>query len=295
MKITGNNFAHPLKLNYLQAAKVNVTRNKIYQQLKSNPLFSDTPDEVLEVLSGKVRCLDVGACEGIVRKNEVGDCMYIIVRGRVKAHDKGIQVAQLGQGEFFGELALLKDNHRSLSVTALDKTQLLEISRDAIMRVMRKSPVILMRILGEIILRLRSQNEVIILQMKSREKELHEQVAERTADLEQKNIELSQTLSKLKETQHKLIKKEKLATIGQIATKIAHEVQNPLNFVNNFSEINLDLMDELVELLSKSGIDEESGEALQQLVENTKIIHQHGKRVASIANELLQKTWKQQG
>ncbi len=83
-----------------------------------------------------------------------------------------------------------------------------------------------------------------------------------------------------------------MATIGEIATRIAHEVQNPLNFINNFSEINDEMMIELGTMVTHSEIALEANELMEQLTGNSKAVHQHGKRVAAIVSELLEKTWK---
>jgi len=83
-----------------------------------------------------------------------------------------------------------------------------------------------------------------------RKVELEGLVAERTAELTQQKEELEHTLEELKATQAQLIQHEKMASLGELTAGIAHEIQNPLNFVNNFSEINTELIDEMKEELS---------------------------------------------
>lgn len=106
-----------------------------------------------------------------------------------------------------------------------------------------------------------------------------------------KNEELKKTLKELKALQGELVKKERLATIGEIATQIAHEVQNPLNFINNFSEINAESAKELRLAFSENQLSNEANQLLDQIGENAAIVHQHGKRVADIVSRLLKKTW----
>ena len=90
--------------------------------------------------------------------------------------------------------------------------------------------------------------------------------------------------NKLREAQQQLIKSEKMAAFGVMASRVAHEIQNPLNFVNNFSDLNEELVNDILE----SKTDDERKLALTSLVDNSKMIKQHGQRVALIVNELQQ-------
>src|SRR5262249_2170049 len=82
----------------------------------------------------------------------------------------------------------------------------------------------------------------IMSQMKA---ELEIQVTERTAELRKQKDELEHALTDLKATQAQLIQSEKMASLGELTAGIAHEIQNPLNFINNFSEVNTELIDEM--------------------------------------------------
>ncbi len=97
------------------------------------------------------------------------------------------------------------------------------------------------------------------------------------------NKELNSTLENLKNTQQQLIQSEKLAAFGTAASRMSHEIQNPLNFVTNFSK----LSEELVEEISDSNIPEsEKQEVLEMLKDNLRKLYQHGKRASEIINEL---------
>ena len=102
-----------------------------------------------------------------------------------------------------------------------------------------------------------------------------------------KNNETSQALEKLKETQAQLIQAEKMASLGELTAGIAHEIQNPLNFVNNFSEINTELIEEMkVEL--KAGNKEDAIALANDIADNEQKINHHGKRADAIVKGMLQ-------
>jgi two-component system, NtrC family, sensor kinase len=111
------------------------------------------------------------------------------------------------------------------------------------------------------------------------------QVQERTA-------ELNQSLETLKATQTQLIQSEKLASLGELTAGIAHEIQNPLNFVNNFSELSVDLAHDLKEEMEKIDIPEKDKsyitELLTDLSQNQIKINHHGKRASSIVKGMLE-------
>ncbi|MGB3075279.1 MAG: ATP-binding protein, partial [Chitinophagales bacterium] len=120
------------------------------------------------------------------------------------------------------------------------------------------------------------------------------QVKERTAELTQQKEELLHTLNELKSTQSQLIQSEKMASLGELTAGIAHEIQNPLNFINNFSEINAELIGEMTVELSKGNIEEASSIA-QNITENEEKIMFHGKRADSIVKGMLQHSRRSSG
>jgi signal transduction histidine kinase/ligand-binding sensor domain-containing protein len=123
---------------------------------------------------------------------------------------------------------------------------------------------------------------------------LEEKVTLRTHQLNDANHELndqkealSNSLTNLKQTQIQLIQSEKMASLGELTAGIAHEIQNPLNFVNNFSEVSAELIDEMDQELDKGDIAEAKAIGAD-LKQNLEKIRQHGKRADSIVKGMLE-------
>jgi signal transduction histidine kinase len=105
--------------------------------------------------------------------------------------------------------------------------------------------------------------------------------------LNKKQTELQNTLQELKTTQSQLVQREKLASLGELTAGIAHEIENPLNFINNFSEVNIEMMDELKQELSQ-GDKEGVIEIADNVIDNLKKVVDHGKRADAIVKGMLQ-------
>jgi two-component system NtrC family sensor kinase len=120
---------------------------------------------------------------------------------------------------------------------------------------------------------------------------LESQVKERTAELTHQKEELQGALAELKSTQAQLVQQEKMASLGELTAGIAHEIQNPLNFVNNFSEVSIELLEELKdEILSKlpDDVKQEADDIMSDITQNLTKINQHGKRADAIVKGMLQ-------
>jgi two-component system NtrC family sensor kinase len=116
---------------------------------------------------------------------------------------------------------------------------------------------------------------------------LEKKVEDRTLELKQTNKELTETLQNLKSTQTQLIQSEKMASLGELTAGIAHEIQNPLNFVNNFSEVSAELIDEMEEEIDK-GNNQEVRNIAADLKQNLEKIKHHGERADAIVKGMLQ-------
>lgn len=129
--------------------------------------------------------------------------------------------------------------------------------------------------------------------LKEQNLQLEDRVQKRTLELSVQKENLQTALTKLKASQLQLMQKEKMASLGEVASGIAHEIQNPLNFVNNFSEINTELLLEMKELMAGEtnvGNKEEIDLLLEDVIQNLQKINHHGKRADNIIKNLLQHT-----
>jgi len=115
------------------------------------------------------------------------------------------------------------------------------------------------------------------------------------AEVQAKNSELEDTLENLRRTQQQVVKQEKLASLGALTAGIAHEIRNPLNFVNNFAALSSELIEELKEELAESGNGDGDGELDREYIEeilndlNTNVVkvNEHGQRANSIVDGML--------
>ncbi|MBJ2175565.1 GHKL domain-containing protein [Aureibaculum sp. A20] len=141
---------------------------------------------------------------------------------------------------------------------------------------MRQNAIELVKIEAEKSSLIASQNEKLELKVK-----------ERTS-------ELNQSLNDLKATQSQLIQSEKMASLGELTAGIAHEIQNPLNFVNNFSEVSTELIDEMNEELDNGDIEEAKAISID-IKQNLEKINHHGKRADGIVKGMLQHSRSSEG
>jgi signal transduction histidine kinase/ligand-binding sensor domain-containing protein len=146
-------------------------------------------------------------------------------------------------------------------------------------------------------LKLRRENQLLEEKIQIRTKQLstaNEELQEQQEEIMTQRDELSKTVNDLKATQTQLIQSEKMASMGELTAGIAHEIQNPLNFVNNFSELSIELLTEMENELDH-GDRKEATAIASDIKQNLEKISLHGKRADSIVKNMLQHSRQSSG
>lgn len=189
--------------------------------LKKVNIFSEADEKILYGLAGSSREMDILKGKKIFRKGDEGDALYILVEGTVRIHDGNYVLAKLGQGEVFGEYALIDKEKRSATVTAEEKCRVLKILQSDFYGIAEGNRNILRGVLKVLIGRMREMNELEeklsrsylkIQKQKEQIEARNQSIKDQKAQLEQQNYDLT----KLNEEKNHLI------------SILVHQIKNPL-------------------------------------------------------------------
>ncbi|GAB4487788.1 MAG: hypothetical protein OHK0019_03340 [Saprospiraceae bacterium] len=184
-------------------------------------LFSSVPPGILEQLAEESDIAEYPAGAVIFQKNDPGHALYVILKGGVKVHDEDYVAARLNEGSCFGELALLDEGPRSMSVTAEEPTTLAVVGREVFFNVLGSEPGVVRKIGGMLTRRLRDQTDRVVEGLRRREEELTRLVEERTAELNRQKERAEQS--------------ERLEQ--QFLANMSHEIRTPMNTVVGMTNI----------------------------------------------------------
>ncbi len=135
---------------------------------------------------------------------------------------------------------------------------------------------------------------VFIYRNNIQRRKAYDQLEIQKHEIQLQRDQTNNALTELKSTQAQLIQSEKMASLGELTAGIAHEIQNPLNFVNNFSEVSKELLDEMTAAL-ENGDESEAREIVKDVIQNLEKINHHGKRADAIVKGMLQHSRKNSG
>ena len=126
--------------------------------LKAIPIFAEIPEADLAELANRFGEQRVNAGATIVSEGDLGTSMYLVASGSVRVHRGDAEIARMGEGSVFGELAALDTRPRTASVTALDETLLFSVNQEALYEIMAEYPVMLRGIIKVLCERLRERH-----------------------------------------------------------------------------------------------------------------------------------------
>jgi signal transduction histidine kinase/HPt (histidine-containing phosphotransfer) domain-containing protein/AmiR/NasT family two-component response regulator len=221
---------------------MNISHAALASRLSHMDLFGSVPEPILLRLAEKSDMIRVAAGQTIFHKNDPGDALYVILKGEVKVHEGDFVVGQMTDGHCFGELALLDEGPRSMSVTALAPTLLARIERDLFFDVLGSHPEVMQKIVGMLTRRLRTQTDQRVEQHRQREEELTVLVNDRTRELTLQKEEAEKQRAKAESEKrqaefHRQRAEQSERSEQQFLANMSHEIRTPMNAVMGMTNL----------------------------------------------------------
>ncbi len=223
---------------------MHITTADLADKLSRMDILQSIPEPILLQLAARTRIDEFPAGGLVFRKNERGSSLFLILQGTVKIHDGDIILSHIHEGSCFGEIGLLDEAPRSMSVTATEPAVLARIDRDVFFDVFRNYPEVTTRIVGLLTRRLRFQTDQTLEHLHRREEELTRLVAERTAELMQQKEEAELLRQKAEAEKQEADRQRQRAEQSeraeqQFLANMSHEIRTPMNAVLGMTKLML--------------------------------------------------------
>ncbi|MCB9285654.1 MAG: response regulator [Lewinellaceae bacterium] len=205
-----------------------ISPETLAEKLSQMDLFQSVPEEMLLNLASQSRIEKFYPDEAVFLKNDPGASLYLILKGTARVHDEDYTVAKLSTGQCFGEVALLDDSPRSMSISANEPLLVARIDRDVFFGVLGEHPNVMQRIVIQLASSLRRQTEQTLKHLRQREEELTILVEQRTAELQRQKEEADR--QRLRAEQSERAEQQFLANMS-------HEIRTPMNAVTGLTNI----------------------------------------------------------
>ena len=221
---------------------MNIATPVLAAKLREMDLFRSIEAPILMELAEKSGIIRVGAGQAVFHKNEPGRSLYLLLEGAAKVHNDDYVVAHMHEGTCFGELALLDEGPRSMSVTATEPALLARIDREVFFEVLGDYPEVMRRIISVLTRRLRTQTDKTVEQLHRREEELTQLVNERTAELMRQKEEAERQRAKAEAEKREADKQRRRAEQSeqfeqQFLANMSHEIRTPMNAVMGMTNL----------------------------------------------------------
>jgi len=205
-------------------------------------IFRSVPPPVLLHLAGQSRIEQIPAGGVVFQKGDLGRSLFLILDGETRVHDGEYTVAHMHAGHCFGEMALLDEGPRSMSVSAVAPTRLARIDRDVLFDVLGEYPDVMQKIVSLLTRRLRHQTDKTLEQLQRREEELTRLVEARTTELVQQKEEAESLRAKAEEEKREAERQRRRAEQSeraeqQFLANMSHEIRTPMNAVMGMTNL----------------------------------------------------------
>ncbi len=191
-------------------------------------IFQSLPEPLLLELAEQSAILSVPADAPVFHKNDPGGSLYLLLSGEARVHDDDYTVAHIHEGACFGEMSLLDEGQRSMSISATEDALLARIDREAFFGIVSHYPELLQKIVALLTRRLRFQTDQTVAQLRLREAELTRLVEERTAELLRQKEEAEQQRRRAEQSER---------AEQQFLANMSHEIRTPMNAVMGMTKL----------------------------------------------------------